>query len=198
MLHRHRHRRIAIEGRLAAQHVIGGDSKRVEVRALVEFLRLDLLGTHIERRPHRRVGLSENQLLAPLADLGQPEVSHLHHSLLGEHDVLGLDVAMHDPLFGGRLQRSSCLPHDLKSRSDGDAFLLCGQLLEILTQGLAFHELLHDVMLIVDGPGGVDLHNVGMGESSCGIGFAFESFDVERVVHEFGVHELESDLSFRF
>ena len=53
-------------------------------------------------------------------------------------------------------------------------------------------------MLVVEGTRGVDLHDVGVCETSCGIGFALETFDVEMVVHQLGVHELEGHVPLRF
>ena len=119
------------------------------------------------------------QLLPPLLDLGQAEIRYLYHALLVQHDVFRLDITMHDALGGGSFECRRCLAHDLQRRCDGDLLLLRGKLLEVVAQGLTFNELLHDVMLAINGPRGIDLHDVGMSQTCSCIGLAFKAFDIE-------------------
>ena len=77
----------------------------------------ELLGTHVLRRAHHQAGL--RHLLARLAArrLGDAEVHDLHavrrRRGLRDHDVVGLEIAVHDAQVVRRLERVGGLPDDL-------------------------------------------------------------------------------------
>ena len=50
--------------------------------------------------------------LARLGHAGQAEIGDFHLARAGQHDVLGLDVAMDDVLLGSLAQCRGHLPHD--------------------------------------------------------------------------------------
>ena len=51
-------------GGIAGQHVVKGDTQRVEVAAVIERMALRLLGAHVERRSHRHARLGQVRALA--------------------------------------------------------------------------------------------------------------------------------------
>jgi hypothetical protein len=76
----------------------------VEVAAQVHRLAHGLLGGQVLRRPDHRRGLG--QARGALVDgSGDPEVHHLDRAAVGQHDVRGLDVAVHQPHGVAVLQR---------------------------------------------------------------------------------------------
>ena len=104
--------RFAAEGGRTAEHVIARHSQRIDVGPQVDLAAVDLLGAHVQRRPHRDAVLRQVDPLALLRELGQTEIGHFHLSLAGDHDVFGLDVAMHDAGVVRSLQGRSDLPDD--------------------------------------------------------------------------------------
>ena len=101
---------------LAGEHLIEHHPQRIDVRAMVHFLRmLDLLRRHIMRRAHDIPDACQPGLPAPPQNPGQPEVSDLHPALLVDHHVLRLDVAMDDSLVVGELKGFANLRDDAKA-----------------------------------------------------------------------------------
>ena len=80
---------------LAGQHFVEHDSQRVDVAAAVAALALDLFGRDVFGRAHHLGKLGERQpARAFLA--GDAEVDQLDAVFGIDHDVFGLQVAMHD------------------------------------------------------------------------------------------------------
>ncbi len=124
-------------------------------------------------------GQDRRGVVAGRLPLGQTEVQHLHRSCGGEHDVSGLQVPVDDAALVGGLQGVGDLPADLdglghRERSPG----------ERLGQGLALHQLQHQMggARVVLQP--VDGGDVGMVQRGQDLGLAFESGQVSGVVGE--------------
>jgi hypothetical protein len=89
--------RRAVEGRPAGEHLEEDDARRVEVRADVHIARAaDLLGREVVGRADHLAGHRDARAVRR-GDLREPEVAELRGPVLGEEDVLGLDVAVDEP-----------------------------------------------------------------------------------------------------
>ena len=100
VVHHHR-QRVALdpERDLAGQQLEGDHAGLVEVRPRTHLGRHRLLGRHVGGRADRRAGRREHLLGDDLlVGLGDPEVRDLHAAVRGHEQVLGLDVAVDDPL----------------------------------------------------------------------------------------------------
>ena len=78
MLHGDVQRRLAVERRMAGQHVVAGDAERIDVAPRIDGPPFDLLGAHVERRAHRDADLRQVQGLAVAGHAGQAEVGDFH------------------------------------------------------------------------------------------------------------------------
>ena len=98
------HPRVAAERQLPGQHLVEDDPQAVDVATAIDLVGLAprLLGAHVGRRA-QHLAVERHRDLARFT-LGQPEVHQVRPARLVEHDVRGLDVAMHDPLFVRVLQ----------------------------------------------------------------------------------------------
>ena len=121
-----------LERHSARQRFEQDDPERVQVRAVVDDLAAHLFRRHVVHRSNHRP--RHGELLPPL-DLGNAEVHHLGDSFRRQHDVGGLEVAVHhahpvrcrEPLqnlprkehddVGGK---RADLPNDLRQRSPFD------------------------------------------------------------------------------
>ena len=107
--HRHRVRsRVRLPpGEQLEQHHPG----RVHVRTRVGVAAAELLGRAVGHRAHHQPGPGGRGVR--LHRPGQPEVGHLHQTVVGEQDVLGFDVAVHQP---GAVRRGQRGEHRLHER----------------------------------------------------------------------------------
>ena len=106
--------RVALERPLAARHLVEQDAEREDVGAVVDRQPLRLLGRHVRDGPDDPPVLGDRLRLAGravalrrlvVAQLREAEVEHLDPAVGREHHVLGLEVAVQDPLPVGRRDR---------------------------------------------------------------------------------------------
>jgi hypothetical protein len=125
-------RRLRLEGELAREHLVRHHAKRIHIASTVELLARELLRAHVRRRAEYHALLRE---LLFLLDVGRfrtrrdPEVQDLGEVLLPrarrEHDVVRLQVPVHDALLVGFRERTTHLPKDVFHPGRGHrAFLL--------------------------------------------------------------------------
>ncbi len=141
------------EGPRASEHLVEHQAEREHVGAHVERLARGLLGRHVLGRSQHPAQLGRHEVVGGVARwqevarprelarrLGQPEVQQLHVARRRDHDVLGLEVAMNDPLrVRGREPAGDLLAHrERGGRVERPA-------LQALTQVLAFDQLHGDV-----------------------------------------------------
>ena len=97
VLQRDLHRVLAGEGRLARKHLVEHYARGIEVGLLVDRLALRLFGGDVIDGAH---GLLAVVGLGRVAgELGYAEVGELYAAVIGYHDVLGLYVAVYEPLL---------------------------------------------------------------------------------------------------
>ena len=84
------------------------DPEGPQVCACVDGIASHLLRRHVVRRPE---GVAGSRAVVA-SHLGDPEVHDLGHAVRGEHDVLGLDVAVNDSSLVCRAKPVGDLPRD--------------------------------------------------------------------------------------
>jgi hypothetical protein len=102
----HLERARADEREPARQKLVEHDAQRIEIRAAVHRLTHRLLGRHVRHRPDDRPRIGHATPSARAK--GDAEVGQLHGAAVHrprQEDVLGLEVAMHDPVRVGMLER---------------------------------------------------------------------------------------------
>ena len=81
----------ALERPFAGEHLVEDDTRGPDVGPVVGRIAPELLGRHIGGRAEHGADMRHRGILDPR----DPEIGDLHHAVLGQHDVRGLDVAMH-------------------------------------------------------------------------------------------------------
>ena len=136
------------EGRATGQHLEGDDAQAVDVAAPVEVRVPDaLLRRHVGRRAHDDAGLRLPGGLAAFAEeLGDAAVEDLHAvrvvRVVGEEDVLGLEIPVDDAALVRRVERQGELPRHAPRLLE--AHRSC---LEALRERVALEEL-HDQVVL--------------------------------------------------
>jgi hypothetical protein len=132
--------RTPLEGRLSREHLVRERAQAVDVRAVVQVrLAHGLLGRHVGRGAQGDAHRGQLAGTGVAHRLGHAEVRD-DGMAAREHHVVGLDVTVHDAAFVGVGQGVRNLAED----ADRIAHRQHAVSLELLTQGLAFHER-HDV-----------------------------------------------------
>ena len=156
------------EGRFALKRCLAGEqlkksyAQRVDVAAGIEQFALDLFGAHVQRRAHRHTDLREVRRRFVSGDPRQAEIGHLHQPVSGQHDVLGLDVAVNDAVLCRFVQCRGGLTHD-RHRQLHVGRAVAG---EHLGEILPLHIFLRNVMHPFNAADLEDLYDVRMGQRS--------------------------------
>ena len=85
------------------EQLVEYDSEGVDVGGDRNALTEDLLGAGVGQRHRPPLGEGLRLLAGARDELGDTEVEQLHGSALGDEDVAGLEVAVHDPRPVGEL-----------------------------------------------------------------------------------------------
>ena len=154
MLHRDLDGRLAGERDDAGEELVEDDAGRVEIGALVDRGSPRLLGREILSRPDDRARLGHLAGPGP----GDAEVGHLDAPLAVDEDVVGLDVAVDDPVLVGVPEGGEDLAGVRDRDGNGARAARHDQLLE----RAALDVLHHDEVRPVDDAAVVDRDDVRM------------------------------------
>jgi hypothetical protein len=179
-------RPVDLERGLAGQHGVDDARQRELIGARIHRLPRDLLGRHVPDGPDHHV---HRRQLGRLAQLGHPEVEHLHLPVVGEEDVLRLQIAVGDVARMRRLERRRHLLRDLERLDQ-----LHPPAIHARAERLTVEELEHDVGQPVVGDVVVDqLDDVGVLERGDDLRLATEAGQRLGVVGELVAQELDRE-----
>ncbi len=149
---------------------------------------LHLLGRHVVRRAHHLRGSREGRRRPHPGQFGQAEVRDLDLPVVIEQDVAGLDVAVHDALFVGVLQRRADLADDRERLARGQ-----GARVDHAPQVRALDQLHGDVPQVSCAPEIVDGDDAGVREAGHGLGLTLEALCEAPVAVGRGRQDLDGD-----
>ena len=129
------------EWRPRGQHLVEHDGQRVHIAARIRFQSLSLFGRQVRSRAHDRSGACQVVGLAAERSC-DAEVGHLDLAGLGDHDVAGLDVAVHHAVAVSECERSGNVDGDICSPVGVQRAVAADHLRE----ASALHVLHHDVV----------------------------------------------------
>ena len=140
---------LPLERALAGRHLVEDRAERELIRAEVEGLAARLLGRHVPGRAHDRAGLGRPDhgrqhgrvLRNGLGQFRQPEVENLDVAVLRDHQVLGLQIPVHDPGRMGLGETVGGLHGDVEKPLRRERLPRRQE----LAKGLSVHELHRDV-----------------------------------------------------
>jgi len=108
---------------------------------------------------------------AELQDFRGAEVGDFYSVVAGEHQVRGLDVAMHDVALVSELEGAAGLFHDAQNAGQGKGVTIVEERLE----AAALYEFHGDVVEAVFFAGIENDHDIGMGQKTGGARFRLKS-----------------------
>ena len=192
LLHLRFHQRevgLAIERGAAGQQRVQHDAERIDVGAHVGLRTADLLGRH---RPRSAGNLAEaRQALLAVERTRDAEVHDLHLAVVRQHDVGGLDVAVHDAALMRMLDAVERAPKDAQRPLDRHRAAAADELVERDSR-----HVLHDhELLVAFVQERMDARDVGMAELGVELRLLGEAFEEERVGSELVAQHLDRDLA---
>src|SRR5258706_3324703 len=98
----HRGIMLSPEGSMPGEHLVEDDAEGEYIRPRVNLASLDLFGSHVGNRADSRGGPREFE---GTLQLRQSKIHYFDLVFGIDHDVLALDIAMHDALIVGFMQR---------------------------------------------------------------------------------------------
>jgi hypothetical protein len=185
---------VALERLIAAEHFVEDEADGEKIGAsVVGLLQKDFrghVGGSAAAGGHGLHALGGFVGIAAPGAAGDAEVENLHPVAGGEHDVLGLDVAVDDAFFVSGLQAFATL------RGDGEKFFGGNGLREAMAQGLALDVLHHEPEFAGVLDHVVDRADVGVVEGGGALGFLEQAFAVGVGGVGVGSHALDGDKRF--
>ena len=137
---------------------------------------------------HRLAG--QHLVICP-GNTGDAEVHHAQLAVIQQHNILGLDIPVHDAVGVGMLQRLEDLGDEVHGLPAGK---LAAPLVEVLPQGHAVHILHDDILQIIVHRDIVHLDDVRVIQQRDGLGFVLEAADQLFVIKKLFFQHLDGDL----
>ena len=199
----HVRHRLAVEGAPAGEHLVEHAAEGPDVRAAVDGLAARLLRAHVaggaeqharlrhrERGRVRGLGVLRPGERVGVERLGQAEVEHLDAAVAVDHDVRGLQVAVHDALLVRGLERLGD-----PEREAGRLLRLERAALQPGGERLAGRELHHEEALAVALLETVDAGDARVGQRREHARLALEAREPLGVAREARGQQLERDVA---
>ena len=182
------------ERRLAGAELVDDEAERVEIAAPVDRLALALLGRHVRGRAEDRARARAEVRIRLVERARDAEVEHLDVVALAvaieQHDVLGLEIAMHDAVGLRAAQRAG----DLQGDGDGARRRHAARARQLVAQRPPLEELRRDEGLPVEIADVVEPHRVRVLDGRREVHLLHEAVDDLPLTRELSVNELERDL----
>ena len=147
---------IGIKGQMSGKHLVHHDAHRVDVAGAVGLVSLGLLRADIMHAAHCLAG--QHLVICP-GNAGDTEVHHAQLAVIQQHNILGLDIPVHDAVGVGMLQRLEDLGDEVHGLPAGK---FAAPLVEILPQGHAVHIFHNNILQMVVDRDIVHLNDIGV------------------------------------
>ena len=171
------HHVVSIKGQMTREHLVHHDAHRVDVTGAVGLVSFCLLRADIMHAAHCLTG--QHLVICP-GNTGNAEVHHAQLAVIQQHNILGLDIPVHDAVGVGMLQRLEDLGDEVHGLPAGK---LAAPLVEVLPQGHAVHIFHNNILQMVVDRDIVHLNDIGVIQQRDGLGFVFKAAHKIRVVH---------------
>ena len=188
VLYRHSHRRIAVEGHFARQHLVQHDAQGIDVGLFVHVGASGLLRGEIVHGAHDGLLLLAHQRAAGNG-LRNAEVRDLGRPVLGDHDVMGLYVPVDELMLMRHGERGSHLFGDIRRavRIERSLFL------DDVGKRSALDEFHDDVVDVALFAYVVHVDDIGMHETRRDLGFPAEALDEHGIFRIFRPEDLDGN-----
>ena len=141
LLERELGQRVGLIGQTARHQLVGDDAERVDVGPRAGLVAAGLLGRQVGGGAEHRADLGDARLVG---GAGDPEVGQLDHVGVGDEQVAGLDVTVHDAVAVRVLEAPAGLGDDVQGLLDVEVAAVAQQ----LGAGVA-GDVLHDDEVLV-------------------------------------------------
>ena len=175
------------KGHFARQHLVEHHAERVDVAAGIAALSFDLFGRNVVGRAHGRRELGEGDA-AGAGVGGDAEIDELDVVVGVDHDVFGLQVAMHHAVRVNVVEGIE----DAQRDADGALRRQLPLFAEDLPKQPALDPL-HDHVNLAAVVVGEDLHHPGMVHQLADFFLAAETIEESRVALHFGMGDLDGN-----
>ena len=170
---------IPLEGCDSAQRVINSAAKRIHIGAVIDWLLLHLLRSDVIRRSPDLVGVFLHRR--------QTEIDQFGVTVSVEKHILGLNIAVHQPLVRRTAQRLG----DLLANLQHPRHVRIGAgMLHDLVQRAAGNQFHCDIRHAVEDVVGIDLRDIRVNQPRGGLGFLFEFLNETGITTVFLEHHL--------
>ena len=183
MLDGNGHCALPVKGNPARNHLIHGDTQRIDIALGVTVAAPHLLGRAVVHGAHH-IGADG----IGRGSSGNTEIRKLHLSVYGNDNILGLHIPMDDAAVVGGLQSQRHLDSDAGGLADTQ-LALSG---DVILQGDSFHQLHDNIVNSIVLPHIVHINDIGMGEAGRRLGLPLELVHKVCISAELSLHNLES------
>ena len=183
LFQRQRNGGVPVKRGFPGEHFVEDQPESVDVHAMVESLALGLFGRHIRRRAHHAPG--HRGILRVRSR--NAEIHHLQAAIRPDHDVLRLQVAMHNGLAMRLGEALRQLPREL----DGAPGFQAALALQKAAQALSLHEFHREIDRVARAMEFVQSRHVAMRDLVRQQQFVLEALQNLRIAGDLGLQDLQ-------